>query len=144
MTNRQRWTPPAAAEPYLPEIMKAEYQHGMPQYLMARLLYQESRYRRDIITGEVKSGAGATGIAQIIPRWHPEAKPLDPVHSIHYAANYLAQLRNQFGDWETALAAYNWGPGNVRKAQRNHGDEWLATAPLETRNYVSQIWGDVA
>jgi soluble lytic murein transglycosylase-like protein len=142
--TRQKWTPPEAAKPYLNEIMAAEYQNGMPKYLLARLLYQESRYRQDIITGEVKSSAGAVGIAQIVPRWHPTVNPLNVAESISYAAAYLTRLKNQFGDWKTALAAYNWGQGNVNLAMKEHGYKWLANAPTETQNYVKQIWADVA
>jgi soluble lytic murein transglycosylase-like protein len=142
--TKTKWTPPEAAAPYLADIMAAEYQNGMPQYLLARLLYQESRYRWDIISGETTSSAGAVGIAQIVPRWHPNIDPLDPVASIHYAAAYLTKLKNQFGDWETALAAYNWGMGNVNNAMKTSGYKWLASAPTETQNYVSEIWGDVA
>lgn len=130
------WTPPERAQPYLAAIYAAEERHGMPRNLLARLLYQESRYREDIITGATVSSAGAQGIAQIVPRWHPEARPLDPWHSIDYAAAYLAQLQRQFGSWPMALAAYNWGPGNLRAQGFN-------AAPAETRNYVAQITADV-
>lgn len=133
-----RWTPPETADKYLEEIAKAERTHGLPRDLLARLLYQESRFRQDIITGQVRSGAGAVGIAQIVPKWHPNVDPLNPVESIHYAARYLKSLQDQFGSWRLALAAYNWGPGNISK----HGtspEKW----PTETKNYVSQILGDL-
>jgi soluble lytic murein transglycosylase-like protein len=142
--TRTKWTPPAAAQPYLADIMAAEYQNGMPRYLLARLLYQESRYRQDIITGKTTSAAGAVGIAQIVPKWHPDVNPLNVSESIYYAAKYLTKLKNQFGDWETALAAYNWGQGNVNNAMKGNGYKWLASAPTETQNYVSEIWGVVA
>lgn len=133
-----RWTPPETADKYLGEIAKAERAYGLPRDLLARLIYQESRYREDIINGQLRSGAGAVGIAQIVPKWHPNVNPLDPVASIHYAARYLKQLRDQFGSWRLALAAYNWGPGNVR---RHAGDfnKW----PKETQNYVTEILGDL-
>lgn len=138
----RRWQPPNSAKSYLKTIAQAEQQHGIPDGVLARLIYQECRYRDDIICGKVVSSVGAVGTAQIVPRWHPEARPLDPEHSIFYAARYLAQLNRQFNHWPTALAAYNWGPGNVNKARKQHGDCWLDNAPKETRNYVSQIGGD--
>lgn len=143
--NRQSshgWQPPNSAAPYLKSIRQAEQQEGIPAGVLARLIYQECRYREDIICGKVVSPAGAVGIAQIVPRWHPEARPLDPEHSIFYAARYLAQLNRQFNDWPAALAAYNWGSGNVNKARMQHGRNWLEKAPKETRNYVSQIGRD--
>lgn len=136
------WQPPKSAAPYLKSIHRAEQEQGIPSGVLARLIHQECRYREDIICGKVVSSAGAVGIAQIVPRWHPEARPLDPEHSIFYAARYLAQLNRQFNDWPTALAAYNWGPGNVSKARKQHGGRWLDKAPKETRNYVSQIGQD--
>ncbi|WP_375170087.1 lytic transglycosylase domain-containing protein [Marinobacter sp.] len=133
-----RWTPPETADQYLEEIAKAERTQGLPRDLLARLLYQESRFRQDIITGQVRSSAGAVGIAQIVPKWHPNVDPLNPVESIHYAARYLKQLRDQFGSWRLALAAYNWGPGNVSKYAAKP-ERW----PTETKNYVTQILGDL-
>lgn len=133
-----RWTPPETADKYLEEIAKAERTHGLPRDLLARLIYQESRFRNDIITGKVKSSAGAVGIAQIVPKWHPNVNPLNPVESIHYAARYLKRLHDQFGSYRLALAAYNWGPGNVSK-YGTQPDRW----PEETQNYVTQIMGDL-
>jgi len=144
LMTRKKWVPPTTAAPYLADIAAAERQHDMPKNLMARLLYQESRYRQDIITGQLESSAGAQGIAQIIPRWHPGVNPLNPAEAIHYAAGYLSRLKDQFGDWQTALAAYNWGPGNVSNARQDYGYDWLDYAPTETRNYVTQIWGDIS
>ncbi len=141
--SRGHWQPPETARPYLNSIEQVEQRHNMPQNLLARLIYQESRYRQDIITGKTVSSAGAIGIAQIVPRWHPDVNPLNPEESIHYSGKYLNHLQRQFGDWPTALAAYNWGPGNVSKAQKRHGKNWLDKAPTETRNYVHQIMRDV-
>ena len=135
------WVPPASAEPYLDVIDETERAEGLPSGLLARVLYQESRYRADIIEGRTVSSAGALGIAQIVPRWHPDVNPLAPFEAIRYAGGYLADLYGMFGNWPQALAAYNWGPGNLSKV-RDRAD-WLARAPLETRNYVNQIGGDV-
>lgn len=136
MQARKTWVPPEKAAPYLYDIYQAEDENGLPRNLLARVLYQESRYRDDIISGETISSAGAVGIAQIVPKWHPDVDPLNPYASIHYAARYLASLHRQFGNWREALAAYNWGPGNVSR-------KGLERAPLETRNYYGQILADV-
>lgn len=130
------WQPPASAEPYLDAIHRAEMRYSIPHDLLTRLLYQESRFRQDIIDGSTISSAGAVGIAQIVPRWHPTVDPYDPWASIDYAAAYLSQLRGMFGSWELALAAYNWGPGNLQR-------QGIESAPLETRNYIAQITADV-
>jgi soluble lytic murein transglycosylase-like protein len=115
----------------------AEFEYNIPFGLLARQAWQESRFREDIITGKKVSSANAQGIMQIVPRWHPDVNPLDPIASIKYAAKYDAQLYKIFGTWELALAAYNWGPNNVMK-HRNMRAVW----PDETTKYASEILSD--
>lgn len=127
-----------APEKYRPAIQAAEYINGIPAGMLERLLWQESRYREDIITGRVRSPVGALGIAQFMPATAAEMgiDPLNPEQAIPAAGRYLAQLYRRFGTWEQALAAYNWGQGNVAR-------KGLAAAPAETRNYFSQILADL-
>jgi soluble lytic murein transglycosylase-like protein len=126
---------------YRAALLATEDRHGMPRYLLARLAWQESRFRPDIIEGRTVSSAGALGIMQLVPKWHPTMPPsacLDPARAIPYAGNYLASLKKQFGTWELALKAYNWGPGNLAK--------YLAGAkalPIETARYSAEILADV-
>lgn len=129
------WHPPAK---YAALIANAETANGLPADMLARLLYQESRYREDIITGATKSPVGALGIAQFMPATASQLgiNPLDPAQAINGAARYLASLYAQTGTWSEALAAYNWGIGNVKR-------KGLANAPTETRNYYAQILGDI-
>jgi len=133
------WDLPARGEPYRAAIDAAEIAHGIPHNLLGRVLYQESRFRPDIISGAVRSSAGAMGIAQFMPATAAEfgIDPLDPSVAIDAAGQYLAQLFSRFGSWSLALAAYNWGLGNVSK----YG---LDGAPEKTRDYVAQITADVA
>lgn len=68
----------------------------------------------------------------------------DPVKSTEAAAEYLKYLNEKFGDWTLALAAYNCGPGNVRKAIRKSGGkktfwEIKEFLPRETRNYIPKF-----
>lgn len=132
------WQPPKAAEKYMAAIRSAEGKYGLPENLLARLLWQESRFREDIITGKTKSPVGALGIAQFMPATAREFKidPLNPSQAIDAAGRYLAQLFKRFGNWREALAAYNWGQGNVSR-------KGLDKAPVETRNYFSQILADL-
>jgi soluble lytic murein transglycosylase-like protein len=129
------WRP---GEPYASWIVSAEDNFAIPRDLLARVLYEESRYRPDIINGEVRSPAGAVGIAQFMPATAAWLKvdPLDPQQAIWGAAHYLSNLYRQFGNWGDALAAYNWGPGNLSK-------KGFSNAPRETVAYVSHILGDV-
>jgi soluble lytic murein transglycosylase-like protein len=136
-----RWRADAAKPenaPFVGAMNQAEIKHGIPASLVVRLAWQESRFNPEAFN----AASGATGIMQIVPRWHPDVDPWEPFAAIDYGAGYLAQLYRQFGTWELALKAYNWGPGNVAK--------WLASGsgalgePLETRNYSAQILADLA
>ena len=99
-----------------------------------------------------KSHMGAFGIWQFMPStgrmYGLEKNALvdqraDPVLATDAALNYLSDLYEQFGDWTVAMAAYNGGPGNVRKAIRRSGktDFWgmKAYLPKETQKYVPRI-----
>lgn len=126
-----------------PVITSAEGLHGIPRGLLHRLIYQETRFRSDIINGWTVGEAGAVGVGQIVPKWHPDSDPYSVNGSVYYAAAYLAQLYRSFGSWRQALAAYNWGPGNLRKHLAQHGELTLDALPEETRDYVVEITADV-
>lgn len=73
-----------------------------------------------------------------------EDQRMDPELATDAACRYLRDLYNLFGDWELALAAYNAGPGNVKKAIRRSGYkktfwEIYPYLPRETRSYVPQF-----
>lgn len=123
---------------YRAAIATAETANGIPDGMLARLLWQESRYRPEIIDGRKTSPVGALGIAQFMPATAAEwgVDPLDAFSSIAGAGRYLAWLFKQTGAWDRALAAYNWGVGNVNR-------KGLERAPAETRNYFSQILADI-
>lgn len=133
-----KWSPPAAAARFASIFADAARRYALPANLLERVAYQESRFRDDIITGRTASPAGALGIMQIVPRWHPGVDPLDPAEAIPYAANYLRGLYQQFGTWRLALAAYNWGPGNISK-YKDRPDLW----PAETVAYARDITRDL-
>lgn len=74
--------------------------------------------------------------------WYIDER-MDPEKSTEAACKYLSQLYTIFHDWELALAAYNTGPGNVRRAIRKSGGkrtfwEIYPYLPRETRAYVPQ------
>jgi membrane-bound lytic murein transglycosylase D len=70
----------------------------------------------------------------------------DVLASTRAALDFLSRLYERFGDWQLALAAYNWGPGNVSRAvQRNQSARKptdlssLQRLPNETRHYVPKL-----
>lgn len=137
-TVKNLFTLPGSAEPYREVIGDAERHNGLPDGLLGRLLYQESRYRSDIITGKTRSPVGALGVAQFMPATAQEMgiDPLDPFQAIPAAGAYLKRLYDATGSWEKAVASYNWGIGNVKR-------KGLEKAPKETRDYISQILSDI-
>jgi len=111
----------------------AARRNGVPMDLFERQIAQESGFNPKAFN----AGSGATGIAQIIPRWHPGVDASNPTASLDYAAQWMADLYRLYGSWRKALAAYNWGPGNVAE-----WDGRRETLPEETRHYLDVILGD--
>lgn len=106
---------------------------GCDPDLFVRQIHQESGFDPEAYN----AASGASGIAQIVARFHPDVDPWDPRASLDYAATWMAKLQRQYGSYREALAAYNWGPGNV---SRWNGER--ATLPAETRRYLDVILGE--
>lgn len=139
--TRKIWVIPAKGILFAPFFHEAEYLYALPTRLLARVAAQESNFD----PGAYNAQSGAQGMMQIVPKWHPgvNVTDLDPRDDILYAAKYLRENHNRFGSWSKALAAYNWGPGNLQKAITAHGDSWLQFAPQETQSYVTNVTRDV-
>jgi hypothetical protein len=113
--------------------------NSLPIDFFARVIWQESRFRSDVVGPITPSGTRALGIAQFMPETAAERhllKPFDPVEALPKSGRFLADLRDEFGNLGLAAAAYNAGP------QRVH--DFITGArglPTETRNYVLAITG---
>jgi hypothetical protein len=120
-------------------IESAAAANNLPLEFFARVIWQESRFQSDAVGPVTRSGQRAQGIAQFMPGTASERRlldPFDPVQALPKSAEFLSELRNQFGNLGLAAAAYNAGPRRIQ--------EWLAGSgpmPQETRNYVSAITG---
>jgi len=139
--TRKTWTIPVKGILYTPYFREAEYQYALPTRLLARVAFQESNFE----PGAYNEKSGARGMMQIIPKWHPgvNVTDLDPRDDIFYAAKYLRENFNRFGSWSKALAAYNWGPGNLQKNITKYGLAWIDHLPAETTKYVANVTRDV-
>jgi hypothetical protein len=106
----------------------------LPAAFLTRVLWQESRFRTDVI-----SPAGAAGVAQFMPGTAAErglANPYDPGPAIGQAAKLLAELVGRFGNLGLAAAAYNAGAARISR--------WLRAQsglPPETQLYVLAVTG---
>lgn len=112
--------------------------------LIQAIIQAESSGNPTAIGPQTRYGK-AVGLMQLIPSTAKElgVDPTDPVQNIEGGTRYINQMIEQFGDPWLALAAYNWGPGNMRRLLRdNKGatfDQIQAQLPKETRNYVNKI-----
>jgi hypothetical protein len=120
-------------------IEAAARANDLPLEFFARVIWQESRFQSDAVGPLTRRGQRAQGIAQFMPGTASERRlldPFDPVQALPKSAEFLSELRNQFGNLGLAAAAYNAGPRRVQ--------EWLAGSgpmPQETRHYVLAITG---
>ena len=120
-------------------IKSAARSNDLPVEFFARVIWQESRFQSDAVGPLTRTGQRAQGIAQFMPGTASERRlldPFNPVQALPKSAEFLSELRNQFGNLGLAAAAYNAGPRRVQ--------EWLAGSgpmPQETRNYVAAITG---
>jgi len=112
--------------------------NDLPVDFFVRVIWQESRFQSDAVGPPTRSGR-AQGIAQFMPGTADERgllDPFNPIQALPKAAEFLSELRGQFGNLGLAAAAYNAGPRRVR--------DWLSGSgamPAETRNYVLAITG---
>lgn len=100
------------AKNYIPIVKRAVQGSSVPANLLLGLLAQESGFNPNAV-----SGSGAQGIAQFMPTTAKDygIDPRDPNQAIPAAVKYLDRAYKQFGNWDSALAAYNAGPGAVKK-----------------------------
>ena len=136
------------SKPYMYHIANEVRKRNMPAEI-ALLPFIESAF-----VTKAKSHVGASGLWQFMPatgrHYGLEKTPLyDGRHDVYAATdaalNYLQYLHGLFGDWSLALAAYNWGEGNVGRAVNRARAQGLE--PIyenlrmldETRNYVPKL-----
>ncbi len=103
-------------------VVRAEQEHGLPALLVLALIEQESHFRP-----KAMGPGGSLGLMQLMPKvardlasrhgipWQGVRTLTDPVKNVHLGVLYLAEMRGAFGDTNLAMAAYNIGPGAVRK-----------------------------
>lgn len=132
---------------YFPIFEKKLAEHGLPDQLKYLAIIESGLNPRAV------SRASAVGLWQFMSPtgryyglhqdWYVDER-MDPEKATEAACRYLKDLYTMFKDWELALAAYNTGPGNVRKAIRRSGYKrsfWdvYPYLPRETRSYVPQF-----
>lgn len=126
---------------YDAHILQAAEKNGLDPAKFRAQLVQESGLKPD-----AKSGAGALGIGQIIPKWWKGQHGLnedkdftDPYKSIDAAAAIMASKVKQHGSWNAALIAYNAGEGKKNKNINAYNEGRLDLLPKETQDYLKKL-----
>ncbi|MRR57507.1 MAG: lytic transglycosylase domain-containing protein [Deltaproteobacteria bacterium] len=113
-------------------IHRASRRYDVDPGLVRAVIRAESNFNPSAV-----SSAGARGLMQLMPgtaRGLGVTDSFDPEQNVMAGTRYLRQMLNRYdGDLDSALAAYNWGPGNV--------DRRGGSLPRETRNYLSTVKG---
>ena len=122
--------------------------YGVPEELSALCIIESAMNETAV------SMAGATGAWQIMPQTARDYglrvdglvdERLDAVLACGTAARHLRDLRKTLGSWELAVAAYNCGAGNVKKAMKRAGSDRFEQIreylPAETRGYLPMLAG---
>ncbi len=130
-------------------ISAAATEYQVPEELVCAVIWCESRFHP-----EAKSVAGACGLMQLAPATFQEVLwrlglPEDgdifsPEQNIRCGTFYLQYLYDLYGDWETVLAAYNAGMGNVNTwlADARYSDDGVSLREIpfsETASYVRKV-----
>lgn len=130
----------AAVVPLRPEeryagiIDAAAAKHNVDPNLVRGVIKTESNFNQNKV-----SPAGAIGMMQLMPKTAKgmNINPYDVNQNIHGGVQYLAQLIKRYeGDYKSALAAYNAGPGNFARSGGN-----INRLPKETQQYVPKVMG---
>lgn len=129
-----RSSPPAqnSAVATLPDIIaRASARYQVAPEIIQAVIRAESGFNP-----KATSPAGAQGLMQLMPGTARElgvSDPYNPEQNVMAGTRYLKQMLGRYGgDLEKALAAYNWGPGNL---DRSHDGR----LPQETRRYIARI-----
>ena len=132
---------------YRSMIQRVMGEEGVPQDLIY-LAVAESGFQQRAVNGKSRAG----GMWQFMPTGNYGLarnayvdERFDPEKSTRAYARYMKFLYDQLGDWYLAMAAYDWGAGNVQRAvvKTGYADFWefykRNELPGETRNYVPEI-----
>jgi len=137
MISTGTFNPTLVPKNYVSLVTQSAAKYGVPPNIVAAVIEKESSWNKDSV-----SPAGARGLMQLMPQWHTAS--FEPQANVDEGVRYLGAMYQRFGNWNSALAAYNMGPTDY--------DAYTAQGrqlPAETREYVKTVntlmakYGDV-
>ena len=138
MISTGTFNPTLVPKNYASLVTQSAAKYGVPPNIVAAVIEKESSWNKDSV-----SPAGARGLMQLMPQWHTAS--FEPQANVDEGVRYLGAMYQRFGNWNSALAAYNMGPTDY--------DAYTAQGrqlPAETREYVKTVntlmakYGDVS
>lgn len=111
-------------------------QFGLDPELHLRQCQTESGFNQAAV-----SSCGAIGLMQLMPATAAELK-VDPRiwrENVTGGLRYMQRLRVRYGEYDKALAAYNWGGGHLDRLLTTNATDWREHLPAETKNYLTKI-----
>ena len=126
------------AAQYEPIIQGAAKAFDLDPNILRGMAQTESGFDPDVISGKRTSPKGAIGIMQFMPDTAKRfgVDPTNPKQAIFASAQYLRENLDKFGgDYQKAVAGYNWGENRDAYNQ----PDWVKRLPAETKGYVKQV-----
>ena len=130
----------SAIDQYAPQIVAEAKRLGIDPKLALRMFTQESKGDKSAISPKGAAGLGQLMKSAAKDMGISEEDRFDPSKNITASLGYLKKQLNQFKDPVKAVAAYNWGPGNLKKhLAKNNGEINPVGLPKETADYINKL-----
>ena len=129
------WSPPRAANLYVPACRRAAKEQGLPLDLITRMCEQESQWSPAVISGRKRGLVGEVGILQIRPEMHA-VDAFSWQESIAYCGRWVGRMSRKYDSLALGVASWNGGEGAAIKG-------WRRMNPM-ARRYATDILEDIA
>jgi hypothetical protein len=139
---------PRAADEAKNLLAALDAKNSLPPGTLEAIWSKESSEGKNLVGPVLRNGDQAIGDFQFTSAtwkdWGKNGDRFNFKDEANAAGSYMSSLQNRYkGDIGKALAAYNWGPGNIDRASAN-GKNWQSSLPPESRDYIAKITAALA